>query len=94
MLKRLRGKLFISLAIAAIIGVLFSFYANISQLESAFSAFSYATLPLVLACAFANYLLRFIRWEYYLHILGIEVPRAESFRVFISSLSMSVTPCR
>jgi glycosyltransferase 2 family protein len=92
MLKKLRNKLFISIAIAALIGVAFSFYANTSQLESAFSTFSYALLPLVLVCAFVNYLFRFIRWEYYLHVLGIGVPRSESFRVFISSLSMSVTP--
>ncbi len=92
MLSKLRSKLFISLAIAALIGIVFSFYANISQLKEAFSTFSYEVVPLVLACAFVNYLSRFIRWEYYLHVLGIKVPRSESFMIFISSLSMSVTP--
>jgi uncharacterized protein (TIRG00374 family) len=92
MLKKLRNKLFISTAIAALIGIAFSLYANISQLEIALSTFSYAVIPLVLACSFTNYLLRFARWEYYLHVLGIRVPRSESFGVFISSLSMSVTP--
>ena len=79
MLRKLRSKLFISLAIAALIGVVFSFYANISQLKEAFSTFSYEMLPLVLACAFVNYLFRFVRWEYYLHVLKIKVPRSESF---------------
>jgi len=92
MLRKLRSKLFISIAIAALIGIIFSFYANISQLETAFSTFSYAILPFVLACALTNYFLRFARWEYYLHVLGIRVSRSESFGVFISSLSMSVTP--
>ncbi len=92
MLKRLRGKLFISIAIAALLGIVFSFYANIGQVEAAFSAFSYWMLPLVLICALANYSLRFFRWEYYLRVLKIEVPRAESLRIFLSSLSMSVTP--
>lgn len=92
MLKKLRNKLFISIAIAAFVGVVFSFYANISQLESAFAGFSYWILPLVPICAFTNYLFRFVRWEYYLHILDIRVPRSESFGVFISSLSMAVTP--
>lgn len=92
MLKKLRGKIFISVAIAALIGVVFSFYANISQLESAFEGFSYVLLPLIPVCAFTNYLFRFVRWEYYLHILEIRVPRSESFGVFISSLTMAVTP--
>lgn len=77
---------------AAIIGVLFSFYASIPELEAAFSTFSYAILPLVPICAFVNYLLRFVRWEYYLRLLDIRIPRSESFAVFISSLSMAVTP--
>ena len=92
MLKKLRNKIFISVAIAALIGIIFSFYANISQLESAFERFSYAILPLIPLCAFINYMFRFARWEYYLRILGIQVPRSESFEVFISSLSMAVTP--
>jgi uncharacterized protein (TIRG00374 family) len=92
MLKKLRSKIFISIAIAALIAVLFSFYANISQLEEAFSKFSYALLPLVPICAFTNYLFRFVRWEYYLRLLDIRVPRAESFGIFISALSMAVTP--
>jgi uncharacterized protein (TIRG00374 family) len=92
MLKKLRSKIFISIAIAALIGVVFSFYANIPQLESAFEGFSYTLLPLIPICAFTNYLFRFVRWEYYLRILDIRVPRSESFGVFISSLSMAVTP--
>jgi len=92
MLKKIRSKIFISIAIAALIGIAFSLYANISQLESALSTFSYTILPLVFFCALINYLLRFLRWEYYLHVLGIRVPRSESFGVFVSSLSMSVTP--
>jgi len=92
MLKKFRGKLFISIAIGAFIGIVFSFYANISQLENAFEGFSYSLLPLIPICAFTNYLLRFIRWEYYLRILDIHLPRSESFGVFISSLSMAVTP--
>ncbi|HUI29880.1 MAG TPA: lysylphosphatidylglycerol synthase transmembrane domain-containing protein [Candidatus Acidoferrales bacterium] len=92
MLKKLRSKLFISIAIAALIGVAFSFYADFSQLKAAFSAFNYEFIPLAAACASVNYLFRFARWEYYLRVLEIKVPRSQSFGIFISSLSMSVTP--
>ncbi len=92
MLKKLRAKLFISLAIAAIIGVAFSLYANTAQLKEAFSTFAYELLPLVLALSLLNYLIRFVRWQYYLRALKIELPAGESFGIFMSSLSMSVTP--
>lgn len=92
MLRKLRGKIFISIAIAALIGVAFSLYANTGHLEDAFAAFNYELLPLILGLSLANYLIRFTRWQFYLHALKIEIPRSESFGVFMSSLSMAVTP--
>jgi uncharacterized protein (TIRG00374 family) len=92
MLRKLRAKIFIAVAFAAIMGVAFSLYANISQLKIALLLFSYQSLPVVLSFVLLNYLLRFLRWEYYLHVLKIEIPRRESLGIFISSLSMAVTP--
>ncbi|HJL45315.1 MAG TPA: lysylphosphatidylglycerol synthase transmembrane domain-containing protein, partial [Polyangiaceae bacterium LLY-WYZ-15_(1-7)] len=46
-----------------------------------------------LALATANYAIRYLRWEYYLHRLGIRgVPKAESARIFVAGFVMSVTP--
>lgn len=92
MLKKFRGKLFISIAIAALIGVAFSFYANTAQLKNAFLLFSYEILPAVLGFVLLNYFFRFVRWEYYLRVLKIKIPRSESLGIFMSSLSMAVTP--
>lgn len=92
MLKRLRAKLFVSIAIAAVIGVAFSIYANTGELKETIETFSYGLLPLILCLSIVNYLVRFVRWQYYLRALEINIPRSESFGVFVSSLSMSVTP--
>jgi len=80
------------LAIAAIVAVIFSLYADTDELRVSFSTFDYNLLPLILVFPIANYLIRFVRWEYYLNALNIEVPRGESFGIFISSLAMAVTP--
>ena len=45
-----------------------------------------------LALALANYLLRYLRWSYYLKVLKIHVPGALSLLVFLSGLAMSITP--
>ncbi|MCL4540449.1 MAG: flippase-like domain-containing protein [Bacteroidetes bacterium] len=92
MLRKLRGKLFISIAIAALIGVAFSLYANTEHIKEAFATFAYELLPIVLTLTVANYLVRFVRWQFYLHALRIDIPRSESLGVFMSSLSMAVTP--
>ncbi len=45
-----------------------------------------------LALAALNYGVRFLRWAYYLRVLGIAVPLPVSILVFLSGLAMSVTP--
>ena len=45
-----------------------------------------------LALAAVNYGIRFLRWAYYLRVLGIGVPLPVSVLVFLSGLAMSVTP--
>ena len=69
-----------------------SLYGNWGAVTGAFKDFAYWTLPLILALAFMNYLVRFGRWELYLKRVGISLPRKESFYIFMSGLVMTVTP--
>jgi len=39
-----------------------------------------------------NYLIRFIRWHYFLKQIAIHLPVITSFQIFLSGLSMTVTP--
>ncbi|MDH4100713.1 MAG: flippase-like domain-containing protein [Nitrospirota bacterium] len=91
-LGSLRKKIIASLGLGiAVFGVL-AFYGNYQQTVRAFQGFDWAYLPAILFLAFLNYLLRFLRWEYYLAIIGLRVNRWESLLVFFSGLAMSVTP--
>ncbi|MDA1128854.1 MAG: lysylphosphatidylglycerol synthase transmembrane domain-containing protein [Chloroflexi bacterium] len=45
-----------------------------------------------LGLASANYLLRFLRWSFYLKVLNIKAPIGVSVLVFLSGLAMSITP--
>jgi len=82
--------LFLGLGIAVFLGL--SLYGNWGAVTGAFKDFSYWTLPLILALAFMNYLVRFGRWEYYLKRVEISLTRKESFYIFMSGLVMTVTP--
>jgi uncharacterized protein (TIRG00374 family) len=48
----------------------------------------------VVACAlsFANYGLRFLRWQRYLRVLGIRIPAGTSFLIHLAGLSLTVSP--
>jgi uncharacterized protein (TIRG00374 family) len=64
---------------------------------------SYAWWTFIAACglSLANYLVRFLKWEYYLTLLGIQpplgkaprtIPWGESLLVFLSGFVLTVTP--
>lgn len=62
-------------------------------IESALRAFHWWTFAAALGLTSANYVLRFLKWEFYLKRLGIQgVPKYESFLVFLSGFVLTVTP--
>jgi uncharacterized protein (TIRG00374 family) len=50
-------------------------------------------LPVVLL-TLANYALRFVKWHYYLRLLGVEMPWREDALVFTAGLSMAISPAK
>ena len=89
----MRGKrLFplILLAIAVFAGV--SGYGDFDQVADLLLSFPPSSLLLALALAMANYLLRYLRWEYYLRLLHTPIPTTVSALVFFSGLAMALTP--
>jgi len=49
-------------------------------------------LPLILALAPLNYLLRYIKWNYYLKQIDLDLPDKVNRCIFVSGLSMTITP--
>jgi len=78
--------------LGALVVVGMSFYADFRKLAGALYLFSWAYLPALLGLAFANYVLRFFKWHYYLSCLGVHLAKGDSFAVFLAGLTMSVTP--
>ena len=86
------GKLFLvgvlsCLVFAALVG-----YGDFQEVGNLLAEFPVKYLLAALALALVNYAARFLRWVYYLKILGIDVPFAVSLLVFLSGLAMTITP--
>lgn len=69
-----------------------SVYADLGALIAALRVFEWRVLPLVLGLTLGNQLLRFIKWEYLLKEVGVELGWLLSFHVFGSGLVMIMTP--
>ena len=82
--------LLILLAVIVFVG-LFS-YGDFGDLAGQLSRFPLTYLLAALGLAVINYVLRFLRWLYYLRFLKIPVPFGLSALVFLAGLAMSITP--
>lgn len=92
MLQKIKKKILITIAAAAVIYLGFTIYADFNQVAQSFSEFNWALLPLLLLLSLANYFVRFWKWDYYLSILNVPLKKIDSLYIFFSGLIMSVTP--
>ncbi len=87
-----RTGIVISLILALLVMMAIALYADIPQMFMALTHFRWAFLPLILGFTLFNYLWRFIKWQYYLKRLKIHVRWGTSLLIFLSGLSMAITP--
>jgi uncharacterized protein (TIRG00374 family) len=68
-------------------------YRGASEIADRLASYAWWTLGAACGLAFANYVLRFLKWEYYLAVLNIRgIPKGESFLTFLSGFVLTVTP--
>lgn len=91
-LNKLKKGLLFSLVVGILVFAGLSIYSDIDKLIQVFSHFNYRYLPIILLLAPMNYVLRYVKWSYYLHLIDAKVRTKDSFLIFISGLCMTVTP--
>jgi len=92
LLQTIRNRVFLSIAIAALIYLVFMIYVDYEKVISSFKNFNWYLLPALLLLSLGNYLSRFFKWEYYLKIIDVKLHKLDSLSIFMSGLIMSVTP--
>lgn len=92
MLKKIRNRVLISVAVAGIIYLAFTIYSDFDKVLKSFEHFNWLLLPLLLFLSLGNYFTRFFKWQYYLKIIKVKIPIIYSLSIFMSGLIMSVTP--
>ena len=93
--KTLRGRLLLSLLIGLAVLIGLMLYADLPKMVHALGEFEWRYLPAILALVLYNYALRFVKWHFYLGQIGVTaISRRDSLLIFLSGLSMTVTPGR
>ncbi len=92
-LDGLRTKLLVSIVLGALVFVGLSAYADLAAVLDGLGDFQWRYLPLILGLVLVNYLLRFLKWQFYLRTIGVEgFSRTDSALVYFAGLGMVVSP--
>ena len=84
--------IFIAILVTIVLYLALSIYGNIEIVFSTLVSFNWEYLPIVLAIIYLSFLFKFLKWQYYLKLIKVNIKLSDSFQIFMSSLTMSITP--
>lgn len=90
--RKIRNGIVVSLIFAFVVMLFIALYADVPNMLAAFAGFHWIYLPVILGLTLVNYAGRFVKWSYYLKRLRIVVRPSISLLIFLSGLSMAITP--
>ncbi len=85
-------KLIAFVLIGAVVYLAILFYVQIDLVIAAISSLPYWIIPAMIALSFLNYLIRYVKWQYYLRRIDINLSHADSFSIFLAGFSLTTTP--
>jgi glycosyltransferase 2 family protein len=90
--ERLRRNLVLALALGAAVYLILAVASNLDKLVTALESFDFALIPAILGLVALSYVVRFLRWTYYLRVLMVSVPTGINAAIFTAGLSMTISP--
>jgi uncharacterized protein (TIRG00374 family) len=93
MVEQLRRRMMIGILIGVVVVVGVVILSDAGALTRAVRDFDWRLLPLVLLLTLLNYVMRFVKWQYYLRLLGVTtLSRRDSLQIFLAGFTMVMTP--
>lgn len=91
----IRRRLLLSILLAVVVFGALLAYGDARQMSSSLHDFHWELVPLLLLLSLGNYLLRFVKWHYYVREIGErDVTVRDNLLVFFSGLGMVITPAK
>ena len=89
-----KNKIWLVLIFAIIIYVILGIYADFGDLLSALESFDWRYVIILLGLTTLSYLIRFVRWNFFLKGVGVNLNLKDNLFVYLSGLSMTITPAK
>ena len=91
-MQSLKRNLVLALVLSVAVYLAIAIFSDLGELAGAFRRFDWALAPVILGLVAISYVGRFVRWAYYLRLLGIRLPLGQNVAIFAAGLSMTVSP--
>ena len=91
-MERLKKNLILALGLGVAVYLTLAIVSGLDELRAALADFDYRLIPAILGLVAFSYVVRFVRWAYYLRLLKVQMPLAQNAAIFAAGLSMTISP--
>lgn len=91
-MQSLKRNLILALVLGVAVYLVLAIISGLGELRLALSGFRYSLVPAILGLVTLSYAGRYLRWNYYLKLLGVRIPFVQNVAIFVAGLSMTVSP--
>jgi len=95
-IKKFEKQIILAFILGFLVAAFLTLFGDFKKTTEAIFSFKFLFVIPILLLTLTNYIFRFFRWQYFLSVVGI-LPKLnwkDSFLVFFSGLSMTITPGR
>jgi uncharacterized protein (TIRG00374 family) len=79
----------VSVLVFAAVGL----YGDLDDVAAALASIPWWwVLPAMMGLSFLNYIFRYVKWQYFLHRIGVNLTNKDSFSVFLAGFTLTTTP--
>lgn len=91
-MERLKKNLILALCLGVAVYLVLAIASGFDGLRDAFANFRWSLLPAVFGLVALSYVVRYVRWAYYVRVLRIPLPLRMNVAIFAAGLSMTISP--
>ena len=91
-MERLKKNFVLALGLGVVAYLVLAVLADSEDLGAALGGFRWSLVPVIFGVVTLSYVVRFVRWSYYLRLLGATMPLRPNVAIFVAGLSMTISP--
>lgn len=89
----MRRRIALGLALGFLVILALGLWGDLRRVGQTIAGFRWELAPLILGCTLFNYALRFVKWHYYLGLIGAgSLTVRQSAQIFVAGFPLAVTP--